>query len=173
MAKALKVFSLALLLVVAGSDNASSGVFGRAIWRGATKNIARCLRGSGVRRSALVTLRKDAARDAGTRAVPLPESRSVFRYVTLRRANRELRLGVAPGSHMTSRANSGRALSAPRALQRFGLPETPQVRETLRIGKGLPVRSNKVVGGSPGLGELTSPKRVPGTAIVRVTPLTD
>jgi hypothetical protein len=83
----------------------------------------------------------------------------------------ELRRGLQPNTHMTAQGGPGRPLSPNTAKRRYGLRQRPQVRETLRLPKGYPVRSAKAFGGQPGVGELTSPKSLPPTAIQKVVPL--
>jgi hypothetical protein len=56
-------------------------------------------------------------------------------------------------------------------MQRYGLPAKPQIRETIRIPKGTPLRFNRVIAGGRGVGELTSPKRMASKAIVKTVPL--
>ncbi len=116
-------------------------------------------------------LRRDLLRDLGLRPRRLARPRTVFRYTTREQAQRELRQGLRPGTHMTASGGAGRPLSPRTAQGRYGLPRPPQVRETIRLGKGTPVRPARVLGGEPGRGELTSPRRIPPEAIRRITPL--
>jgi hypothetical protein len=116
-------------------------------------------------------LARDVQRDAATKALPLARPRMVHRYTTIERARHESRHGIPPSTHMTSKARPGRPLSSESAKNRFGLPRVPNVRETIRLPRGTLVRPNKVLGGQPGFGELTSPRRIPPGAIVRLTPV--
>ena len=116
-------------------------------------------------------LKRDGARDGATLAKPLTKDRKVWRYNTAKRAKTESRKGLAPGRHTTSKIHPGRPPSAAVAKKRYGLPQKPQVRQTIILPKGQKVRSNKVLGGEPGRGELTSTKRVKPKAIVKVVPL--
>jgi len=116
-------------------------------------------------------LKRDLARDAATAAKPLARSRQVWRYTTRTQAAREARYGLAPRRHMTSQTTRGRPPSASTAQHHYGLPKRPQIRETWRLPAGTPVRSNKVLGGAPGVGELTSSKRLPPENLVRTMPL--
>jgi hypothetical protein len=145
---------------------AEAGSLGKAVFRGATKSTSKTLRGSTAR-----TLRRDLLRDRVTRARPLFQKRRVFRYTTKTQARQELQRGIGPGSHMTARAAAGRPLSPVQARRRYGLPQRPEVRETVRLPKGQPIRPNRVVGGAAGVGELTSSRRVPPEAIEKVVPL--
>ncbi len=142
------------------------GRLGKAVARGAARSAAKALR-----RAPAQILRRDFLRDRLIRARPLPRPKTVFRYTSKARAQGERRRGLPPGTHMTGRGGPGRPLSAWQAQRRYGLPRRPQVRETIRLPQGQPVRSAKALGGRPGVGELTSPKPLPPTAIRKVVPL--
>lgn len=137
---------------------------GRAVARGAWRSSTRKIGG----KSAAQVLRRDLARDSAIKARPLAGSRTVFRYTSKAKASSELRRGILPGRHMTSRGGSGRPLSGAAAQRRYGLLRRPKVRETIRLPKGQPVRTAKAMGGRPGVGELTSTKRLSPTAITNV-----
>lgn len=113
-------------------------------------------------------LARDLARDAITTAKALPASRTVQRFTTLQQAKREARFGLPPGTHMTPGLRRGRPLSGEGAARRYGLLRQPTARETIVLPKGTPLRVNKALGGKAGVGELTSPRRVPSAAIVRI-----
>lgn len=113
----------------------------------------------------------DRQRDAATKAVSLAKPRTVHRYTSMEQARREAQRGLAPGTHMTANARSGPPLTAESAQRRYGLPATPSARETIRLPANTPVRPNKVLGGSPGYGEITSPERIPPAAVLRVEPV--
>lgn len=116
-------------------------------------------------------LKRDLARDAATVAKPLMRPRQVWRYATRKQAARETRNGLAPSTHMTARATRGRPPSPQTAKRWYGLPNKPEIRETWELPAGTPVRSNKALGGGPGVGETTSSKRLPPEALVRTIPL--
>ncbi len=116
-------------------------------------------------------LARDLARDAATAARPLARGRLVQRFTSARQAAKETRLGLAPNKHLTPRAARGRPLGPQSAQRRYGLPRPPQVRETVRLPAGQPVRHNKALGGEPGRGELTSPRALPKGSVIRVVPL--
>jgi hypothetical protein len=158
---------LAVLCLTAGPAEPANAWLGRAILRGGVKSVTR----RAVEKSIASLLRRDLARDATSQIKLLPAPRTVFRYTTQAQARRELARGIAPGRHMTSHARPGRPLRAARAKERYGLPQEPEVRETVRLPAGQPVRVNRVVGGEPGRAELTSPSWVPPTAIKKVVPL--
>jgi hypothetical protein len=147
-----------LLLTTALPPAAEAGGLGKATARGTAKSIAKALRG-------------DRLRDQATRVRPLPKDRTVFRYTTRERAQQELRQGIPAGRHLTARGTPGRPLSPTQAQRRYGLPQPPEARETVRLPKGQPVRPNKALGGAPGVGELTSPQRIPPAAVTTVVPL--
>lgn len=142
------------------------GRLGKAVARGAARSAAKALR-----KTPTQTLRRDLLRDRALRARPLPRPKTVFRYTSKARAKWEFRRGLQPGTHMTSRGGPGRPLRPETAQHRYGLPRRPQVRETIRLPKGQPVRSTKALGGRPGVGELTSPKPLSPKAIQKVVPL--
>jgi len=145
---------------------AEGGAVGKAAVRGATKGAIKSFQ-----RTPSQALRRDFFRDRITRAKPLPKDRTVFRYTAKGRAYNEIHKGIAPGRHMTSHATRGRPLSPAHAQRRYGLPKKPTERELVRLPAGQPVRLNKVVGGRPGVEEITSPKRVSPDAIKNVVPL--
>ncbi len=116
-------------------------------------------------------LRRDLARDAATRVTRLPRERLFFRYTTRSRGLAELRRGLAPSRHMSGNAGPGRPLSSAAAQRRFGLPARPETRLSVRLEKGWPVRFNRALAGTRGVGEVTSPKSIPASAITRVTRL--
>ena len=68
---------------------------------------------------------------------------------------------------MTSNVPRGRGLSAESARARYGLREPPQRVLTIELPAGTPVRSNRVLGGTPGYGEITATSPVPASAVVR------
>lgn len=165
--KELAVVGVILLLAeLAVPAGAGAGGLQSAIARGAARGSGRAAAKASTR-----VLQRDMVRDSATVARPLTRARTVFRFTTADRARRELRAGIAPGIHMTSRAVRGRPLGAGQAQARYGLRHRPEVRETVRLPGGHPARVNRTVGGAPGFGEITSPKRVQPGAIERVTPL--
>ncbi len=116
-------------------------------------------------------MKRDLEHHAVTAARPLTAPRTVHRYTSAAQASRETTGGLAPNTHMTAIARTGRPPAAATAQSRYGLPAEPQVRETIHLPEGYAVRHNRVVGGSRGLGELTSPNSLPPDAIRKVTPL--
>lgn len=101
-------------------------------------------------------MERDVARDALTAAKPLARDTTVWRYASRKQAAHEARNGFHPGTHFTTKVHPGRPPSAAKAQRRYGLPARPQVRETVRLTKGTPMRHNKAYGGGPGRGELTN-----------------
>lgn len=122
-------------------------------------------------RAMAAVLKRDAARDAATAAKPLAQPRSVWRYTSKVQAERELQRGVPAGRHLTAGTHAGRLPSPERAQARYGLPARPEVRETVRLPAGHPVRATKALGGEPGVGEITSTHRLPPATIHKVQPL--
>lgn len=155
---------LALVLVLAPVTLDAQAA--RGVARGAARGAVRALPAPLAR-----LLRKEAARDASTVARPLRSSRTVFRFTSAKRAGQEQQRGLAAGTHMTSRGGPGRPLSASTAQRRYGLPTTPQVRETIVLPRGTPIRFNRAWLGRRGVGEATSPKALPPSAVRRVVRL--
>ena len=115
--------------------------------------------------------KRDLANHAATAAKPLTKPLTVQRYTSRAQAKREVKAGIATGTHMTPNAARGRPLSPESAQRRYGLSKPPEVRETVRLPAGQPVRHNKAQGGEPGRGELTSNQPVPKGAVTKVVPL--
>ncbi len=134
---------------------AEAGGVGKAISNAAMKKV----------------LRRDLARDMSTAAKPLPRDKVVWRYTNRRQLSIESSRGLSPNTHMTSRIQRGRPLTAQTAQSRYGLAKQPTFRETIRIPRGQPVRLNKALGGKPGVGEATSPTRISSNAIIRMDPV--
>jgi hypothetical protein len=144
-----------------------------AISMNATRPRFRWSQPSGRTRSVAMSkiLRRDAARDASTRSVRLSRMRSVARYTTGTRARLEARGGIAAGSHFTARLRRGRPMSATNARRSFGLPRKPSVRESVLLRKGTQVRFNKAIHGRPGIGEITTVRRIPRESIRQIARL--
>jgi hypothetical protein len=145
----------------------------RGAERGATRAARGAVRGLGraTRADVESAFKREAARDARIVAKPLSKSRTVFRYTTREQSARELERGLAPRTHMTSRGGRGRPRSAASARARYGLPRSPEVRETLRLPAGQRLKLGKAVRGAPGVGEATSSDYVKPNAIRRVVPI--
>ncbi|MDX6404492.1 MAG: hypothetical protein QOH70_1947 [Blastocatellia bacterium] len=134
--------------------------------RGAERQSARSAEANIAR-----TLDRDLARDRATTARRLSREATAFRYTSKAEARRELRSGIRAGSHFTSRAGAGRPLGANSARARYGLPRTPEVRETVQLQKGSMMKRNRALGGGRGVGEITSTGKTTRTAIRKVIPL--
>ena len=167
-------YLIAAITILIAPFDAQAGI-GRAFVRGAARVTSRSISrgaaksaGHAVMPSAKDLFRRDIHRGP---VRPLVQPRTVFRYTTKEWAISEAKRGVAPGRHMTSQATPGRPLSADHAQRAFGLPQKPRARETIRLNQGFPVRHGRVVGGAPGKGEITSPRRVSPTKITKVVPL--
>lgn len=100
-------------------------------------------------------LGRDLRRDAATRMTRLGSPRTVFRYVRNDPQIRRGSVSFPPGTHFTSRAPRGRPMQALSAQRTYGLPTVPRSRLSVKVPQGTPVRFNRVIGGSPGRGELT------------------
>lgn len=151
----------ALLLTSA----AEGGSLGKAAARGAARGLVKSLG------SSAQTLRRDLLRDRATAPRPLPKGRTVFRYTSKARAAEEAKKGIPPNAHLTSSGGPGRPLRPETAQKRYGLQKPPEVRETVRVPARQPVRPNRTLGGTPGVGEMTSPEAIKPGAIERVVPL--
>lgn len=116
-------------------------------------------------------LKRDAARDATTAAVPAAESRMVWRYTSNAKAEGEMSSGMAVGSHFTPKVTPGRPPRPSTVQRQYGLPEPPQVRMTVRIDEGRLVLKNKALGGEPSRGELVNAEPLPPGAVQKVTRL--
>lgn len=114
---------------------------------------------------------RDAARDAATKTAPLVKPKNVWRYTSNTEASKAAKSGLPAGRHMTSGVTPGRAPGADATRRRYGLQQKPDVRMTIQLPAGQPLRSNKVLGGARGVGEITSSKALPPSAIRRVVPL--
>jgi hypothetical protein len=164
LGKSIVAWFFAAVLVLPSA--AEAGSVAKAAARGATRSVTKAWRGAAAK-----TLRWDLLRDRATHVRLLSKDRAVFRYTTKAQARQEIRKGIRPGRHMTARATAGRPLSPALAQRRYGLPQQPEVRETIRLSKGQPVRLNKAIGGAAGMGEVSSTRRVPSAAVVRIVPL--
>ncbi len=152
----------AFLLIGAAHPVYGQGKVARAAARGATASA---------KKSMAKVLRLDRIRDARTPASQLVRPRTTFRYVTPQQARSETSRGIAAGRHLTSRAMPGRPLSGSAAAARYGLPTNKTMRLTVELPTGTRLRFNKALRGGPGIGEITTTRRVPPEAIRRVVQL--
>ncbi len=119
-------------------------------------------------------VRADSQARCSPHGVPvraLPQARTVQRYNTKTLAKQELRRAVSPGSHMTAGARRSRPMSGQHTKQHCGLVRKPNVRETIQLPKGFPVRHNHATSAARGVRELTSPQPLPPQAFKKVVPL--
>lgn len=158
------LFVIAVLLTLGASTAHPQA--GRAAVGAAARSASRS---AGAELRAL--LRRDLARDRTTVVTRLAAPRTVFRYTTRGRAAGELRRGIAPGAHLTSRAGPGRPPSVAAAQARYGLPAPPGARELVHLPRGTPVRFNRALGGRPGTGEISLASRILKGGIRRVVRL--
>lgn len=173
------VLAVAFLLVPTFAEAQASraaGAAGRAVVRRvATRATAgRALSraaASGTETRALSTLARDLRNHRTGKVVKLPAGRTVSRYTTLAEGRAELRRGIPPMRHLTSRGGPGRPLNAANAKQVLGLQRKPGAVLKVHLPKGQPVILNRIPGGAPGRGELVSPRRIPPSAVKRLVPL--
>jgi hypothetical protein len=62
--------------------------------------------------------------------------------------------------NLAANTTAGRPPGSATAKKSYGLDRQPIGRETIVLPKGQPVRRNRVVGGTPGKGEMRSTQRV-------------
>jgi len=156
MRKALCTFVLAMVLGVPPADAGPGG-------KGLLKRL--------LRRETGQVLKRDLLRDRRLPVRVLEKPRTVFRYTTREQAQREVRRGLRPGTHVTARGGPGRPLAPAAAQSRYGLPRTPEVRETVCLPEGTRIRQGKVIGGRPGYGEIVVAEPLAGKHVRRVVPL--
>lgn len=118
-------------------------------------------------------LRRDALRDAKSKAIPLEKQHNVYRYTSKEQAIYEKNHGIAAGSHMTSGVIKGRPINAETAQKRYGLRKKPEVRMEVRVPEGQPIRKNKVISGAPGYGEWTSTRKIAKNQITAIKTFND
>lgn len=145
------------LLVVTRAEAQAGRALARTVERRAMARFAG--------REMAAMLRRDAARDARLTVRALPKTISTHRYVSGKSILGELTEGLRTGAHTTSRALPGRPLGALSAQRKLGLPEAPGWRLRIEWPKGWPVRKAKALGGKPGVGEITSPRALPRSAV--------
>ena len=116
-------------------------------------------------RRAAGVMARDLARDSTSRTTRLGAERRVYKYTTESKALIFERKGFSSGTHFTSSAGPGRPLSGKSAEQRFGLDYRPDRRLGITLPEGTQVKANKVVGGSPGYGEIRVEQPIPPGAI--------
>ena len=145
-------FRLVLPLVCAGFLLAGCG-------RVSPGRIEKAAARAAERRAASI-LARDLARDNASRITRLQTERRVFKYTTESQARKFERKGFPPLTHFTASEGPGRPLSGKAAQKRYGLPYTPDRRLGVTLPEGASVKSNKVVGGAPGYGELRIEKRL-------------
>jgi len=114
-----------------------------------------------VERRAASVMARDLARDNASRITRLQTERRVYKYTTESQAREFERKGFPPLTHFTASEGPGRPLNGRTAQKRYGLPYTPDRRLGVTLPEGTSVKSNKVVGGAPGYGELRIEKHLP------------
>jgi len=149
-------------VLLAGCGRVSPGRIEKAAARAAERRAARILT-------------RDLARDNASRATHLKMERRVYRYTTESQAREAQRKGFPPQTHFTVSESPGCPLSGSTAKKRYGLPNTPNRRLSVTLPEGTTVKSNKVVGGAPGYGELRterslSPDTIRSESVLRPEP---
>jgi hypothetical protein len=148
---------------------------GRAVARAASKAMSKQFAVKPLKGTAPKDFKAIYARDRKidrmTPAKPSSRDRVVERYTTMKQAQHERQHGIGKNVHMTSDVHRGRPYSAEGARKRFGIAGQVEAKETIRIPKGHPTRSNMVQGGARGVRETTSPKALPKKAVLAVKPV--
>jgi hypothetical protein len=108
---------------------------------------------------------RDLIRDNASRTVQLGAERRVYKYTSESKALVFGRKGLPQGTHFAASAGPGRPLSGKTAEQRFGLDYRPNRRLSITLPAGTQVKTNKVIGGSPGYGEIRIEKGLPSAAV--------
>jgi hypothetical protein len=116
-------------------------------------------------RTSAGVMARDLARDNAARITRLQSERQVYRYTTESQARQFEREGFPPHSHFTASEGPGRPLNGLTAQERYGLPYTPNRRLGVTLPEGTTLKSNKVVGGEPGYGELRVERGLPPDTI--------
>lgn len=111
-------------------------------------------------RKATSPMGRDLVRDNASRTIRLQTKRPVYKYTTRSQAREFERKGFPPRTHFTASQGPGRPLNGSTAQKRYGLPYTPSRRLGVTLPKGTSVKSNRVIGGAPGYGELRIQKRL-------------
>ena len=113
-------------------------------------------------------LHRDKVRDMATTPKPLEKDTKVRRFV---RNKKDLQKDIPANSHTTAPIRPGRFPSAERAQKQYGLPEKPRYVGVIDLEKKRLERRNKVVGGEPGRGEMTSPQKVNKNQVEKIVKL--
>lgn len=127
--------------LLAGCGRVSPGRVEKAVARAAERRAAR-------------VLARDLIRDNASRTTRLQTERRVYKYTTESQAREFERKGFPPLTHFTASEPSGRSPSGKTAQARYGLSYTPNRRLGVTLPEGMTIKSNKVVGGAPGYGEI-------------------
>lgn len=149
-----------VLLLAMPLTIAEASALGKAAARGAAKSVS-----SSANKKLAQKLSQDMVRDRKTPVRVLNRDTRVFRYT--HNSVRELKAGLRPGAHTTTKATPGRPMKAVDAQRKYGLPAKPTDRLTVSLPKGTPVKRNKALGGKPGVPEFNLPKGAPARTIQR------
>ena len=163
-----RVLVLLVLTIAAVSPPAEAAGKGKMIAQAVQKRLPWGNWGGRIERARTM----DLARDQAASARPLAKERVVTRFTSKNQAAFELQHGLGDGVHVTSRElSAGRTPSGGSAMKIYGLKNSPEVREQIRIPQGTMVKFNKVYGGRPGMGEITLAERLPSRAVEKSIPL--
>lgn len=172
-----KIFMLILLCLTVSLygmvGEANAGV-GNVLVRSAAKRAVGNGMATQVERKSVGELgalaKRDLVRDRAVKPVTLKKEIQVFRYTSVGKAKSEAIQGVNANSHFTSRATTGRPLTAENAARRYAPTSSnhaPAVRQTWRLDKGTEVKNAKVLGGEQGYGEIVPLTKVPPQNLIQ------
>ena len=147
-----------VVLLLTSLETVEASALGKAAARGAASSVAKS-----VNKGLTQKLSQDLVRDRKTVVCLLKRDSRVFRYT--HNASSELRTGLRPGAHTTTKITPGRPLTAANAQSKYGLPTKPNSRLNLLLPKGTPYRTNKVLGGKPGVPEMSLPNGAAASTI--------
>jgi hypothetical protein len=165
----LRLAQLSALGVLLTSVTSCGSPVARQVERAALNRLAKREAGSVAGYRALA--RRDATRDLLKKAERLQTSRTVYRYVSAQEAALIKVRGIPSARHFTASAAPGRPLAAASAEVRYGLPSPPSHRVAVELPAGTMVKTNKVLGGQAGVGELLVMQDVPRAWIRSIVPL--
>ena len=106
--------------------------------------------------------KKDRDRDAKLKEKPGKSTEFRERFASTQQAAKEKKEGLAPGTHLGGKVKPGRPLGQENAAAQYGLPrKNAEVRSVWEVKRETPRKTGKVIGGTPGKGEVVIKKRIP------------
>lgn len=106
--------------------------------------------------------KKDKDRDAKLKEKTGKATEFRERFASRQQTIKERKEGLAPGTHLGGKVKPGRPLGQEKAAAQYGLPKkNAEVRSVWEVKKETPRKTGKVIGGTPGKGEVVIKKRIP------------